>query len=186
MHRRCRSWRRSWLGCGRCPRREQPSPVGVVEVGDKYRVESGEGTSEGFALSENRDPGQTRLEALEGKPFEQGAVVGDWRAPLVVVVGEHERVGRCVPVRPPAAQSLVRTHRERGGGAAFIPRRRRRRRQWPAPAMPPSQARHRAGRVVGRPCPGCRGPSSRSGRAGGRSRWRRSNGGRPAWPARHR
>ena len=49
---------------------EEPSAIGVVITGDAPRVEAAERQSERPSLSQNRDPGKTGLEALQGESLE--------------------------------------------------------------------------------------------------------------------
>ena len=70
----------------------QPLPVGRVERRDDGRVEAAERGSERLALAQDRRPRQARLERFERQPLEQLGVVVDRPAPLVVVVGDHQRV----------------------------------------------------------------------------------------------
>jgi hypothetical protein len=77
--------------------------VTVIEVGDGRRVEPGERTPEVRALAEDREPAQSGLEALEAQLLEEPVVVLDWAAPLLVVVGDVQRV----VARPPAARPSV-------------------------------------------------------------------------------
>ncbi len=56
-----------------------------------------------LALAQNRDPGEAGLEAVEDELLEQGAVVPFGRAPLVVVIGDVQRV----LARPGAALQSV-------------------------------------------------------------------------------
>jgi hypothetical protein len=75
-----------------------------AEGAKRLDVEAGEGTAEVLALSQDREPGQTRLEALEAELLEDVAVVRRRSAPFLVVVGPVERV---VAV-PQAAHQAVR------------------------------------------------------------------------------
>jgi hypothetical protein len=71
----------------------QAFAVGVVEQGDLCRIEIGEGGAQGFALSEDGDPGQPRLEPVQHQLLPQGARVVLGHAPFRVVIGDVERVG---------------------------------------------------------------------------------------------
>ena len=82
---------------------------GVV-ARDLLRIETVEGGAEGGALAQDGDPRQAGLEAVERELLEQGAVVPFRNAPLLVVIGEIERVD----ARPRAAMKPVGM----GGGPA--------------------------------------------------------------------
>ena len=70
------------------------------------RIEAPERGPEGLALAQDRRPRQAGLERLEREPLEQLDVVVARPAPLVVVVGDHQRVGiRAVGAGPGAARS---------------------------------------------------------------------------------
>jgi ureidoglycolate hydrolase len=73
---------------------EEPSNVALAEAGDDLGVEPAERGAERLTLAEDRQPGEPGLEALERQPLVQAAFVPDRAAPLVVVVGDVERIGR--------------------------------------------------------------------------------------------
>jgi len=75
--------------------------VPLVEGGDPVGVEPLERRTEALALAQDRQPAQTRLEAFEAEPLVEAALVAHGASPLLVVVGEVERVGRL-----PAADEL--------------------------------------------------------------------------------
>ena len=70
-----------------------------VVVDDDLGPETVEGGAERLALAQDRDPGKSRLETIEDEFFEQGAVVPFRHAPLLVMIGDIERIG----ARPGAA-----------------------------------------------------------------------------------
>ena len=93
--RRCRWSRRSWPGCARS--RHRPSAASR-SASSKAATTCGskplERRPEGLALAQDRRPRQARLERFEREPLEQLDVVMGRDAPFVVVVGDHQRVGR--------------------------------------------------------------------------------------------
>jgi hypothetical protein len=74
--------------------REQAPDVAVAEAGDPLGIEPLECGAEPFALAQDREPGEPRLEPLETEPLVEAALVTDGAPPLLVVVGEVEGVGR--------------------------------------------------------------------------------------------
>src|SRR3954468_7682330 len=80
---------------------EQPLDVALAERGHALRVEAVDGGTEAFALAQDREPAEARLEPLEAEPLVDAALVAHGPAPLLVVVGDVERVGR-----RPAARRL--------------------------------------------------------------------------------
>jgi hypothetical protein len=70
----------------------QALDVGAVEAGDRIGLEACERLAERRALAQDRDPGEAGLEPLQAQALEQPALVGDGKAPLVVVVGLVQRV----------------------------------------------------------------------------------------------
>ncbi len=64
-----------------------------VPARDPLRLEPVEGGAEGRALAQDRDPGQPRLERVEDELLEQGAIIVFGRSPLLVMIGEIERIG---------------------------------------------------------------------------------------------
>ena len=91
--------------------------------------------AEVLALAQDRQPREPRLEALEAEPLVESALVRDRPPPLLVVVGDVERVGR-----RPAAGTGVR--RRRHG--------RRRRRSAPGTSRPARTRAATSGRPVAR------------------------------------
>ena len=92
---------------------EEADDVAVAEGGDLLRFEPGERPPERVALAEDREPRQSRLEALQAEFLVDAAVVGQRPAPLVVVVGLV--LGRAagpgtapLPVRTPDRRQLPR------------------------------------------------------------------------------
>jgi hypothetical protein len=71
-------------------------------------VKAGEGFAEGRTLAEDRQPREPGLEALEGEQLEEGVVAVQRTPPLLVVIGDVERVGRA----PAAAQATVGAGKE--------------------------------------------------------------------------
>ena len=73
--------------------RHQPfDVVGVEGRDDDRRIESGEHLAEARALAQDRDPGQSRLEAFQRHLLEECAVAVQRPAPLLVVVAQIFRV----------------------------------------------------------------------------------------------
>ena len=83
---------------------EQPLDVPIVEAGNPLRVEPLECAAERLPLPQDRDPRETRLEALETEALVDALLGRDRAAPLLVVVGVVERIGRL-----PAALQLSST-----------------------------------------------------------------------------
>jgi len=81
---------------------EQAGDVAGAEAGDLGGIEAGEGAAEGFALVEDRQPAQARLETLEAQLLEQAPVVDHGKAPLAVVVVPVGRAGRAPEAARPA------------------------------------------------------------------------------------
>ena len=82
---------------------QQSFHVFLTKPGDSGRIESGEPRPEALPLAQDREPGETRLEALETDLLEEPVVVRDRPAPLVVVVIPIDlRLGS-----PPAARDSV-------------------------------------------------------------------------------
>ena len=69
------------------------------------RIEVQEGVAVALALAQDRDPGEAGLRALEAQQLEEGALVVQRDAPLLVVVGGVERIAAG---GPPAADGLAR------------------------------------------------------------------------------
>ena len=75
--------------------------VAGTESGHLLEVEAGEGLAEIVPLSENRPPGEPRLESLQGQLLEEASVVGHGESPLpIVIVG----VGLVVLHRRPGSE----------------------------------------------------------------------------------
>ena len=73
---------------------EQALDFPLLEPCDGVGVELGEGGTEGLALAQDRQPREAGLEALEAESLVVAALVSHRPAPLVVVVGLVERIGR--------------------------------------------------------------------------------------------
>jgi hypothetical protein len=73
---------------------EQALDVAFVERGDTIGVEALERRAKALALAQDRQPAEAGLEALEAQPLVEPALVADGAAPLLIVVGDVERVGR--------------------------------------------------------------------------------------------
>src|SRR5262249_28359692 len=84
---------------------EQPLDVAFSERGHTFRLEALERGAERFALAEDRQPAEARLKALEAEPLVQASLVAHRTTPLLVVVGDGERVGH----RPAADRLYVST-----------------------------------------------------------------------------
>src|SRR5690606_21402122 len=65
---------------------EEAGHVGIVEAGHLVQVESCEGLAERGPLSQDRQPGQTRLKPFQAQLLEEPVVFGDRKPPLGVVV----------------------------------------------------------------------------------------------------
>src|SRR5690606_5946958 len=70
----------------------EPGDVGLAVAGHDLGVEPVEGGQEGRALAQDGDPRQPGLERLQAQQAEQGALVAQGAAPLLVVVGDVQRV----------------------------------------------------------------------------------------------
>src|SRR4051812_1351304 len=84
---------------------EQPLDVALAERGHALRLEALEGRTEALALAQDREPAEPGLEPLEAQPFIEAALVPDGPSPLLVVVGDVERVRR----RPTPRELCVAT-----------------------------------------------------------------------------
>jgi hypothetical protein len=73
---------------------EQPFDVPLVEAGDALGVEPLKCSAECLPLPQDRDPGETRLEALEAEALVDALLGRDRATPLLIVVGVVERIGR--------------------------------------------------------------------------------------------
>ena len=91
---------------------KQARDVLLAERRDLVDHEVVERGPEGRALAEDRQPGQPRLERLEGQPLVKGVVVADGSAPLLVVVGEvlGGRTGPSAPGEPVGADDEIIHH----------------------------------------------------------------------------
>jgi hypothetical protein len=83
---------------------EQPLDVPFAEPGNAIRVEALERRAERLPLTQDRDPGEAGLEALEAEALVDTLLGRDRTTPLLVVVGVVQRVGRL-----PAALQLSST-----------------------------------------------------------------------------
>ena len=79
----------------------EASHVALVEGGHERGIEAAEGGPEAVAPVQDERPAEAGLEALQGEALEQLPLVRDRHAPLLVVVLDHQRIGR-FPRRPPA------------------------------------------------------------------------------------
>jgi hypothetical protein len=73
--------------------RHKPLDIALAERGDAIRVEPLEGGAKAFTLAQDRQPAEAGLEALEAEPLVEPALVADGASPLLIVVGDVERVG---------------------------------------------------------------------------------------------
>src|SRR5207237_10376317 len=83
--------------------RHEARNVGVPELRHLRVLEIGKGGAEVLALAQDRQPAEPRHEALQAELLEQPAVVLDRTAPLLVVVGEIDRVRGAPPAAGPPA-----------------------------------------------------------------------------------
>src|SRR5215211_8609869 len=65
---------------------EQALHVGAIEGRNRGDLKPREGGPEGLALAEDRQPGESALEGLEGEPLIEATVVKDGTTPFQVVV----------------------------------------------------------------------------------------------------
>ena len=72
---------------------EQPGLVPRPVGGDDRRVEPVEGAAKSVAFPEDGQPGEASLEPLQGQPLEELLVIMAGDAPLLVVIGDVERIG---------------------------------------------------------------------------------------------
>ena len=79
---------------------EQTCDIARTHAGDPLDFEAGESRPEALALAQDGEPRQSRLEALEADLLEQAPVIRDRESPLVIVVGDVERI----VAAPPAAR----------------------------------------------------------------------------------
>ena len=68
--------------------------VPVAECRHAIGVERLERSAEALALAKDRQPAEPGLEPFETQPLVETALVADGATPLLVVVGDVERVGR--------------------------------------------------------------------------------------------
>jgi hypothetical protein len=80
---------------------EQALNVAVAEGGDPVGIEPFERGAKALALAQDRQPAEPGLETLETQSLVEPALIADGATPLLVVVGDVERVGR-----RPAADEL--------------------------------------------------------------------------------
>src|SRR5437660_3201197 len=80
---------------------EEAIDVALAETSNALRVEIGERSAKRVALSQDRQPRESRLEAFETEPLEQAAFVRHRSSPLVIVI-----VVVCRILRHPAANQL--------------------------------------------------------------------------------
>src|SRR5207248_8477461 len=73
---------------------EQPLDVGLAKARDALGIEPSKPMAESLALAQDRDPRETRLEPLETEALVQPALVAHRASPLLVVVGDVERIPR--------------------------------------------------------------------------------------------
>src|ERR1700678_1027395 len=71
---------------------EQLEYLGFAEFCDLARIEAFERLAEGLALFQHRDPGKSRLKAVEHQRLPQYAAVALRGSPLLIVIGTHERI----------------------------------------------------------------------------------------------
>jgi hypothetical protein len=83
---------------------EKTVDVPCAEARDDIRVEPRERLAERRPLAQDREPRETRLEALEAETLVDPAFGGDGAAPLLVVIREVARI-----VRLPAANDYSDT-----------------------------------------------------------------------------
>jgi hypothetical protein len=84
---------------------EQPLDVALAEGGDPVGVEPLERGAEALALAQDGDPTEPGLKSFEAQPLVEPALVADRATPLLIVVGDVERVGR----RPAADEFYLST-----------------------------------------------------------------------------
>ena len=66
--------------------------VCIVECGDTLHVKASKGPPEVLPLAQNREPTQPSLKTFEANLFKQPCVVVHGATPLVIVVGDVQRV----------------------------------------------------------------------------------------------
>ncbi len=71
---------------------EQPLDVARAHPRHAVEVEAVERVAERFALAQDREPGEPRLEPFEADLLEEAPVFADRKAPLLVVVGDVQRI----------------------------------------------------------------------------------------------
>jgi hypothetical protein len=70
---------------------EQPRAIRCPKRRDPLRVKAGKRDPEGRALAQDGQPGQARLEGLQGEPLEERALAADRHTPLGVVIRQIVR-----------------------------------------------------------------------------------------------
>ena len=73
---------------------EQTTHVTLTEAGNLIGVEAGEGGTKVLPLPEDRQPREAGLEAFETQTLVDTPFGRDRPSPLLVVVGEVQRIGR--------------------------------------------------------------------------------------------
>ena len=71
---------------------EEPCDAGFGEARDPGRIETGEGPPVAVGTLENGDPGEPRLLAIQAELFKQGPTVIQGAAPLLIVIGNIDRI----------------------------------------------------------------------------------------------
>ena len=106
-----------WRTMPASPSSRSTSRVG--ERGDRVGIEARERAAVALALVEDGAPAQSRLRAFEREQLEQRGVVVRRHAPLVVVVGDHERLGaRPLAPRWFGHRAAATPRRTRGRGSS--------------------------------------------------------------------
>src|SRR5680860_294754 len=85
----------------------QTFDVGLTEGRDRIGVEPGEGPAKAFALAQDREPGQSRLECFKSHSLIEPGLTANHDPPLVVVIG-HVVVGAHRP--PTTGDAAVVNH----------------------------------------------------------------------------
>ena len=80
--------------------RERLADLRLTPTREGFGIEPREAPAEVVALAQDRQPAQPRLEAVEDEFLEQGAPVGLGPAPLVIVIGDIERIGAAPRTSP--------------------------------------------------------------------------------------
>jgi hypothetical protein len=95
---------------------EEPRALPRVEARDLRGIEAAVRAPIGLALAQHRDPREPRLRALEDQHLEETAVIVDRNAPLLVVIGDVERI---VP-GPAAAARGASGHYDRSSASRIF------------------------------------------------------------------